>query len=128
MNGQVEVKQRTLRTIENPLMVNAQVLQVYINFALMYTADHILPVLQIKDLINKDSNTTTLFKLATDTKPSISHLLVLFCPYVVRKATAYVGTKALNIRQQGQKVFTVSLLVFHSIKKNSLFMYHTERR
>ena len=78
MNGQVEVKRRTLRTIENPLMVNAQVLQVYINFALMYTADHILPVLQIKDLINEYSKTTTPFKLAKVTKHSISHLCVLF--------------------------------------------------
>ena len=36
------------------------------------------PVPRIKDLINKDGNATTPFKLATGTKPSVSHLRVLF--------------------------------------------------
>ena len=43
------------------------------------------------------------FKLATDTKPSISHLNVLFLPCVVRKITVHVGTEALNMRHQAQK-------------------------
>ena len=30
---------------------------------------------------------------------------MLFCPCVVRKSNAHVGTKALNIRHQAQKVF-----------------------
>ena len=30
---------------------------------------------------------------------------MLFCPCVVRKATEHVGTKALNMRHQAQKVF-----------------------
>ena len=30
---------------------------------------------------------------------------MLFCPCVVRKATAHVGTKALDIRHQAQKGF-----------------------
>ena len=71
----------------------------------MYTAYHILPVLPIKDLINEDGDTTTPFKLATGTKPSISNLRVLFCPCVVRKATAHIGTKALNMCHQAQKGF-----------------------
>ena len=71
----------------------------------MYTADHIFPVLPIKDLINKDGDPTKPFKLATGTKPSVSHLRVLFCPCVVRKATAHVGTKALNMRHQSQRGF-----------------------
>ena len=71
----------------------------------MYTTDHIFPVLPIKDLINEDGDPTTPYKLATGTKPSVSHLLVLFFPCVVRKATAHVETKTLNMRHQAQKGF-----------------------
>ena len=63
------------------------------------------PVLRIKDLINEDGDTTTPYKLATGTKPSVSHLRVLFGLCVVRKATAHVKTKTLNIRHQVQKGF-----------------------
>ena len=35
----------------------------------------------------------------------MSHLQVLFCPCVVRKATAHVETKTLNMRHQAQKGF-----------------------
>ena len=45
------------------------------------------------------------FKLATGTKPSVSHLCVLFCPCVVRKATAHIDKKELNMRHQAQKGF-----------------------
>ena len=38
-------------------------------------------------------------------KPSVLHLRVLFCPCVVRKATAHVETKTLNMRHQAQKGF-----------------------
>ena len=48
---------------------------------------------------------TTPHKLATCTKPSVSHLRVLFCPCVARKATAHVETKTLNMRHQAQKGF-----------------------
>ena len=71
----------------------------------MYTADHIFPVISIKDLMNKYVKTTTPFKLATGTKLSVSHLRVLICPCVVQKATEHVGTKALNMHHQEQKVF-----------------------
>ena len=67
--------------------------------------DQIFPVLPIKDMINKDGDPTTPFKLATNTKPSVSHLRVLFSPCVVRKATAIVDTKTLNMRHQAQKGF-----------------------
>ena len=89
-NGQVEVTWRTLRTIAHALMVHARVLEVYVHFTLMYTTDHIFPVLPIKDVINEDGCPTTPYKLATGTKPSVSHLRVLFCPCVVRKSTAHV--------------------------------------
>ena len=59
----------------------------------------------MKDLINEDGDPTTPHKLATGTKPSVSHLRVLFCPCVVRKATAQVETKTLNMRHQAQKYF-----------------------
>ena len=66
----------------------------------MYTEDHILTVLPIKDSINEDGDPTTPIKLVTNTKSSISNLRVLFCPGVVQKATAHVGTNALNMRHQ----------------------------
>ena len=105
MNGQVEVTWRTLRTVAHSLMVHDRVSEAYVHFALMYTTDHIFPVLPIKDLINKDGDPTTPHKLATGKKPSVSHLRVLFCPCVVRKATAHVETKVLNMRHQAQKGF-----------------------
>ena len=96
---------RTLSTVAHSLMVHARVSEVYIHFALMYTTDHIFPVLLIKDLINKDGDPTTPHKLATGTKPSVSHLRLLFCPCVVRKATSHVEIKALNMCHQAQKGF-----------------------
>ena len=71
----------------------------------MYTTDHIFPVLPIKDVINEDGDPTTPHKLETGKKPSVSYLRVLFCPYVVQKATAHVETKKLNTRHQAQKRF-----------------------
>ena len=107
MNGQVEVTWRTLCTISHSLMVHARVSEVYIHFALMYTTDHIFTVLPIKDLISEDGCPTTSYKFATGTKPSVSHLRVLFFPCVVRKATAHVGTDVLNMRHAAQKGFRV---------------------
>ena len=71
----------------------------------MYTTDHIFPVLPIKYLINKDGDPTTPHKLATGTKPTVSHLCMLFCACVVRKPTEHIVTKALNMRHQAQKGF-----------------------
>ena len=105
MNGQVEVTWRTLRTVVQALMIHDKVPEVYVHFALMYTTDHIFPVLPIKDLINKDGNPTTPHKLATGIKPSVSHLRLLFCPCGVRKATAHVETKTLSMHHQAQKGF-----------------------
>ena len=56
MNGKVEVTWITLRTVSHSLMVHARVPEVYVHFALMYTKDHIFPVLPIKDLINEDGD------------------------------------------------------------------------
>ena len=98
MNGQVEVTWRTFRTVAHSLMVHARVLEVYVHFALMYTTDHIFPVLPIKDLIDEYCDPTSPHKLATGTKPSVSHLCGLFCPCVVRKATPHVETKTFNMR------------------------------
>ena len=77
----------------------------FFHFALMYTTDHIFPVLPIKYLIKKYGDPTTSHKLTTGTKPSVSHLRLLFCPCGVRKATAHVETKTLNMRHQAQKGF-----------------------
>ena len=102
MNRQVEVKWRTLRTIAHSIMVHARFLEAYVYFASMYTTDHIIPVLLIKDVINEDGDPTTPHKLATGTKYSVSKLRVLLCPCVVLKANAHFETKALNMRQQAQ--------------------------
>ena len=71
----------------------------------MYTTDHVFLVLPIKYLVNEDGDPTTPHKLARGMKPSVSHLRVLFCPCVVRKSTAHVETKTLNMRHQAQKWF-----------------------
>ena len=84
MNGKVEVTWRTLRTVAHSLMVHARVPEVYVHFELIYTSDHIFLVLPIKYLINEDGDQKTPHKLATGTKPSVSHLCVLFCPCDVR--------------------------------------------
>ena len=105
MNGQVEVTWRTLLTVSHSLMVHARVLEAYVHFALINEIYHIFPVLPIKDLINQDGDPTTPRKPATGTKPSVSHLRVLLCPCVVRKATEHVETKALDMRHQAQKGF-----------------------
>ena len=52
MNRQVEVTWGMLRTVAHSLMVHARVPELYVHFALIYTTDHIFPVLPIKDLIN----------------------------------------------------------------------------
>ena len=83
-NRQVEVTWRTLCTVSHSLMIHARVPEIYVHFTLMYTTDHIFPVIPIKYLINKDGDPTNPHKLATGTKPSVSHLRVLFCPCVVR--------------------------------------------
>ena len=102
---------------------HGRVLEVYVHFALMYTTDHIFLVLPIKDIINKDGDPTTPHKLATGTKPSVSHLRVLFCLCVLRKATAQVETKTLNMHHHAKKGFAESLWVLHSIKKDILCTY-----
>ena len=96
---------RKLRTIAHSIMVHARFSEAYIRFSFIYTTDHIFPVIPMKDGINQDGDTTTPNKLTTGTKPPVSHLRVIFCPYVVQKATAHVETKALNMRHQSQKGF-----------------------
>ena len=48
MNGKVEVTRRKLRTVAHSLMVHARVSEAHINFALMYTTDHIFRFYQSK--------------------------------------------------------------------------------
>ena len=79
-------------------MVHARFSEEYIHFSFMYTADNIFLVLPIKYMINEDGNTTTPHKLAIGTKPSVSHLRMLFCPCVVQKSNAHIEKKALNMR------------------------------
>ena len=94
-----------MRTIEHSLIVHARVLEANVHFAFMYLTDHIFLVIPIRDLINEDGDPTTPHKIATGTKPSVSHLRVLYCPCIVRKTMAHVETKTLNMRHQAQKGF-----------------------
>ena len=91
----------------------------------MYTTDHIFLALPIKYIINGNGDLTTPYKLSKGTKPSVSHLRVLFFLCVVRKDTAHVGTKSLNMRHQAQ-FFTVSSLEFHGIKKDIFCTYQVQ--
>ena len=59
INGQVEATWIIFRTLAHSLMVHARVLEAYIHFPLMFTTDHIFPVLPIMDLINEDGDPTT---------------------------------------------------------------------
>ena len=127
MKGQVKVIRRMLRTIANSVMVHARVLEAYIHFTLMCTADHIFPVLTIKNLINEADNSTTLFRLMTGTKPSISHLHVLFCPCVVQNSTARIGTKSLNMRLQEQNCFRC-IFVGITHHQKGYFVYVPQKR
>ena len=96
---------RTLRTVARSLVIHDRVPEVYVHFALMYTTDNIFLVIPIKDLINEDGDPTTPHTLATGTKPSVSHVCMLFCLCVVLKATAHLEKKTLNMRHQAQKGF-----------------------
>ena len=55
--------------------------------------------------MNEDGDPTTLYKIATGTKPFILNLRVFFFPCDVQKATTHVVTKALNMRHQEQNGF-----------------------
>ena len=69
------------------------------------TTYHIFPVLPINNLVKQDGEPNAPHKLVTGTKPSVSNIYVLFCPCVVRKSTAHVDGKALNMLHQSQKGF-----------------------
>ena len=117
-----------MRTFAHSIMVHARVLEVYVYFALMYKTDNIFTVLPIKDIINEDGDPTTPHKLATGTKPSVSNLCVLFCPCVVRKATANVEVKTLNMRHQAQKGFCGIFVGITEHQNNILCTYPVQER
>ena len=128
MSVQVKVTWRMLRKIANSIMVHARFLGAYIHFSLMYTTNHIFPLIKIKDLINKDGDLTTPFKLATGTKTSVSNLRVLFFPCVLWKATANIGTKALNMRHLLQKDFRSIFIGIPQYQKGYIFYVpHTRK-
>ena len=54
MNDQVELTWQTLKTMAHSTMIHARVSGEYIHCTLMYTTDHIFPVMQIKNLVNHD--------------------------------------------------------------------------
>ena len=117
-----------LRKIAQSLMVHARDLEAYFHFAFMYTIYHIFLVLPINDLINMDGDPTTPYKIATSTKPSVSHLRVLFCPCVVRKDTPHVGAKALNMCHQAQNCFCVIFVGITQHQKGYIVYVPSTRR
>ena len=128
INGQVEVTWIMLSTVSHYLMVHARVSEAYIHFVLIYTTDHIFMVLPIKYLINEDGDSTTPHKMATGMKPSVSHLRVLFCSCVVRKSTAHVETKTLNMCHQAQKGFRGIFFVIPEHQKGYLMYVPSKRK
>ena len=74
-------------------MAHARVSDKCIHFSFMYTTDHIFPILLIKHLIKQDGELTMPHKLATGTKPSVSKPRVLFCPFVLQKASSHDDMK-----------------------------------
>ena len=128
MNGQVEVTWRKLLTVAQSLMVHVRVPESYVHFALIYMTDNIFLVVPIKDIIKEDGYQTTPLKLATGTKPSVSHLHVLFCPYVVQKSTAHVETKTLNMHHQAQKGFHCIFVGIPEHQKGYLVYVPTTRK
>ena len=68
------------------------------------------------------------FKLATGKKLSVSHLRVLFCPCVVQKATANVGTEALNMRHKAQKGFHIIFVGITHHQKGYLVYVPSKRK
>ena len=96
--------------------------------ALMYITYHIFLVLPIKGLRNKDGDPTTPHKLETGTKSSVSNLRVLFCPCFVRKSTAHIETRTLNMRHQAQKGFFGILVAIPELQKGYLVYVPSTRK
>ena len=94
-----------MHTITHSIIVHTQVSDRYVNFALIYTTDHISPVLPIKYLVNQDGEPTMPQKLAIGMKTLVSNPRVLFFPCVVRKANTHVDKKLFKMRHQSQKCF-----------------------
>ena len=109
-------------------MVHTRVFNEYIHFTLMVTTNHIFPVLSIKHLVNQYREPTKPQNLATSTNNSVSKLCVLFCPYVVQKATKNVDTKALNMRHQLQKYFCVIFVGIPQHQKGYLICVPSTRK
>ena len=128
MNVKVEVTWRTLQTIAYPIMVHARVYDKYIFFAIIHTTDHIFPALPIKHLVNQYVEPATPQKLATGTKPVVSNLFVLFCLCVLRKATAHVDTKALNMCHQSPEGFRIIFVGIPRHKKGTSSTYLVHKK
>ena len=82
-----------------------------IYFALMQMTANMFPVTPIKHLVNHYSEPTMTQKQETGTKPSVSNIHALFCPCVVKKDTAHVDTKVLNMHHQSRNGFCVIFAV-----------------
>ena len=128
MNGQVNMTWRTLRKIAHLLMVHAQVLEYYIHFALTYIADHILPVLPIKDLINEDGEPATQFKLVMGTKPSILYLHILFFLFCCTKLYCTCWDKGVKHASPSERLLLIYPCWNFTASKSSSCLRTTQKQ
>ena len=56
------------------------------------------------------------------------HIMRVFCPFVVQKATAHAGTKPLNMRHQAQKGFCGIFVGIPQHQKGSLVYIPSTRK
>ena len=75
-----------------------------------------------------DTEVFMLFKLEIGMKTSVSHLHVVFCPCVVRKATTHIDKKALNMRHQAKKGFHGILVGIPQHQKGYLLYVPSTRK
>ena len=115
-----------LSMIARSPMVHVQVPETCIHFSFMYTAYYILPVLTIKEFIKKYGDPTTPFKLATDMKPSISYLRVLFFSMCYNKIYCKCWEKFIKHVSPSAKVFR-GLFCWYSTESKSVFCLCTKQ-
>ena len=122
LNRQAKVTWRMLCKVSNSLMVHAYSFLINV-YDISYFSSS---TNQRPD--KKDGDPTTPFKLVTGKKSSVSHLRVLLCPCVIRKATAHIYKKALNMCHQAHKGFRGIFVGIPQHQKGYLFYVPSTRK
>ena len=74
MNGLAEVTWCTIHILAHSMMVFARVDESFTHHASVYAAHHIVPILPLKDLTNKQGKSVTPHELMTGEKTKITYL------------------------------------------------------